>query len=97
VQLVWGNVDCKDVSPGSVDALQELRFVAKLGVNQADGCPGIDKVVEVVGASPHKWGDVNCDGGADSLDALRILRNLAKLPDAPIAGCPVIGTLYEVR
>ena len=97
VQLAWGNVDCKDVGPDSVDALQDLRFVAKLGVNQAAGCPGINTVVEVVGASPHKWGDVNCDGGADSLDALRILRYVAKLPDAPVAGCPVIGTLYEVR
>ena len=95
-QLAWGNVDCEG-DADSVDALQDLRFVAKLQPIQNPNCPIIGTIVEVVGASPHMWGDVDCGGGVDSLDALRILRHVARLPNADIAGCPRMGELYEVR
>ncbi len=95
-QLAWGNVDCEG-DADSVDALQDLRFVARLEVSQAPVCPPIGDVVEVVGASPHMWGDVDCGGGVDSLDALRILRHVARLPNSDIAGCPRMGETYEVR
>src|SRR3990172_9176404 len=92
--LAWGNGDCRG-GVDSVDALQDMRFVAKLGVSQEDGCPRLGDVYEVMGASPHMWGDADCDGDVGSLDALRILRFVARLNDPDIAGCPRVGGTYE--
>ncbi len=96
VLLAWGNGDCRG-GVDSVDALQDLRFVALLGVSQEAGCPRLGDVYEVMGASPHMWGDSDCDGGVGSLDALRILRFVARLNNPDVAGCPRVGDTYEVR
>ena len=69
-----------------MDALKELRHVAGLSVTQNEPCPDIGSQVASL------FGDVDCNGTADSVDALEILRSVAHLPVTQNEPCPDIGT-----
>ena len=76
---IAGDVDCSG-GVDSLDALQELRFVARLGVAQADGCSQIESVNGGV-----MFGDVDCSGAVNAMDALTILRFISQiLPNLPV-------------
>jgi hypothetical protein len=78
MRLLWGDVDCSgDVD--AVDALQLLRYVVLLPVEQQDLCPDVGSTVSVDGI-PRLWGDVDGDGDVDVVDALKVLRHVAGLP-----------------
>lgn len=83
-ELVVGDVDC-DGDADAVDALQVLRHLAALSVNQNPPCPGIGTEVASL------FGDVDCDGDVDAVDALTILRHVAGLPVQQF-GCDENGT-----
>lgn len=71
-----GDVDC-DMDVDVVDALFDLRFVAKIG--SPPDC--------------IEDGDTNCNGEHEALDALGILRFIAALPPLAVEpGCPPIGS-----
>ncbi len=85
-QPLRGDIDCNG-GIDSVDALQVLRYTAKLPVAQEPSCPqlGSDQ-------GGHLMGDMSCDGDVGSVDALDILRYVAQLPQLPATeGCPPIG------
>jgi Ca2+-binding RTX toxin-like protein len=72
--VVQGDVNCDDgIDP--VDALLILRFSARLGVDQNEGCPEI----ETEFALTEVFGDVDCAGVVNPVDALKILRHGAGL------------------
>jgi hypothetical protein len=74
-----GDADCSG-GVDSVDALQELRFVAHLGVSQGDGCPQIGSVNGGV-----TFGDTDCSRSVDAVDALTTLRFVSHiLPNLPV-------------
>jgi parallel beta-helix repeat protein len=85
--LTQGDVDC-DNDVNAVDALKELRYVAKLPVSKPEACPDVGADVAPV------WGDVDCSGEVTSVDALKILRFVAGLPytQTEPPPCPDIGT-----
>ncbi len=86
-----GNVNC-DGAVTSVDALQVLRHVAGLQVNQNPGCPQIGGALAaaLAAAEGGLFGDVDCDGAVNSVDALKILRYVASLPVSQPQGCSPI-------
>jgi hypothetical protein len=86
-----GNVNC-DGAVNSVDALQELRHVAGMQVNQGPGCPEIGGALAaaLVAAAGGVFGDVDCDAAVNSVDALKILRYVAGLPVSQPQGCTPI-------
>ncbi len=47
--------------------------------------------IEVLGASPHIWGDVDCTGDMSPVDALKLLRFDAGFGVVHEVGCPPIG------
>jgi len=48
--------------------------------------------VEVLAASPHIWGNVDCGGGVNPVDALKLLRFDAGMSVQQEAGCPEMGS-----
>ena len=67
-----------------------LRGDAGLPPNTG-GCPPMGAEIEVLGASPHIWGDVDCTGDMNPADSLKLLRFDAGFGVASEAGCPPIG------
>ena len=47
--------------------------------------------IQVLNASPHIWGDVDCGGAMTPVDSLKILRYDAGLSASQAEGCPVMG------
>jgi hypothetical protein len=83
--------------PDPVDSLLTLRADAGLSVNSGV-CPALGTVVDVLNASLHTWGDVDCSDAVNPVDSLKILRFDAGLSVAQNAGCPAMGaevTLIE--
>ncbi len=81
-----GDVNC-DGSVGSLDALGDLRYVARLTqIPQNEPCPDIGSPLAAL------FGDVDCDDDIDAVDALFILRHVAALPVSLPAGCPAIAS-----
>ena len=81
-----------DGAVNSVDALQVLRHVADLQVNQKPGCPEIGGALSaaLVASAEDVFGDVDCNGNVNSVDALKILRYVAGLPVSQPQGCSPI-------
>ena len=50
------------------------------------------EIIEVVDASPHIWGDVDCKDGMTPVDSLKILRYDAGLSVSQADGCPEMGS-----
>jgi hypothetical protein len=73
-----------------VDGLLALRFDAGLEANTGD-CPDMGQEVDVLNASLHPWGDVDCTGTVDPVDGLKLLRFDAGLSVQQEEGCPDIG------
>ena len=68
-----------------------LRGDADLPTDTGD-CPDMGASIEVLNASPHIWGDIDCLGGMSPVDSLKLLRYDAGLiPTGTIIGCPFIG------
>ncbi|MEO8458063.1 MAG: hypothetical protein ABI559_09645 [Chloroflexota bacterium] len=86
--LIQGDVDCSGIVDLQ-DFVRLIEFAAGVsdGVNSGD-CPDIGGAIPA-GATPDRWGDVNCDGTVDALDALAVLA----WPDfeLPHPGCEDIG------
>jgi hypothetical protein len=89
MRLLWGDVDCSG-HVDAVDALQLLRYVVLLPVEQQDLCPDVGSTVSVDGIS-RLWGDVDGDGDVDAVDALKVLRHVAGLSVSQVPGTPSIG------
>jgi hypothetical protein len=54
--------------------------------------------VDVVNASLHLWGDVDCsEDPPDPIDSLKILRFDAGLSVAQAAGCPEMGEAITIQ
>lgn len=87
--LTQGDNDC-DGDVDAVDALQDLRHVAALPVDQHPDCTDIGAAVPA-GGEPQIFGDVDCDGDVDAVDALQILRFVAGLAVNQADGCTNIG------
>jgi hypothetical protein len=79
-----GDVNC-DGDIDAVDALQILRSVAALPVNQSGACPEIGSEHDSV------FGDMDCDSDVDAVDALWILRYVAALPLNLPQDCAALG------
>ena len=73
-----------------MDSLFVLRGDAGLPTNTGD-CPDMGANIEILNASPHIWGDVDCAGGMSPVDSLKILRHDAGLSVAQAEGCPAMG------
>jgi CSLREA domain-containing protein len=90
----WGNANCSGPGhmdpPDPVDSLLTLRHDAGLGANTGD-CPALGTEVDVLLASLHTWGDVDCSEAVDPIDSLKILRSDAGLSVSQEAGCPGMG------
>jgi hypothetical protein len=54
------------------------------------------QTVEVVGASPHAWADIDCSGAVDPVDSLKLLRFDAGLSVSQNALCPAVGSNVTV-
>jgi hypothetical protein len=97
---IWGNHNCSGVNmqdpPDPVDSLITLRFDAGLDTI-TNACPPMGQIVEVVNASPHPWGDVDCGGDANPVDSLKILRFDAGLSVTQEEGCPLLGSQVELE
>jgi hypothetical protein len=100
-QTTWGNANCSGENHGDpadpVDSLLTLRADAGLGANTGD-CPELNTEVDVLNASLHLWGDVDCSGALNPVDSLKILRFDAGLSVAQEEDCPIMGaavTLVE--
>ena len=52
--------------------------------------------IQVLNASPHIWGDVDCDGAMTPVDSLKILRYDAGLSVSQEEGCPAIGASVTI-
>ncbi len=87
-RVLQGDVDCSGTVT-SVDALFELRYVARLGDSMDRPCSDD----AAMGASV--WGDVDCNNTVTAVDALKILRFVARLPVTQTEHCPDIGTLVN--
>ena len=48
--------------------------------------------IQVLNASPHIWGDVDCKDGMTPVDSLKILRYDAGLSASQAANCPLLGS-----
>ncbi len=68
-----------------------LRFDAGLSANTNE-CPDMGSDIDVLFASPHMWGNVDCKDGVSPVDALKILRFDAGLSVSQEAGCPAMGS-----
>jgi hypothetical protein len=91
--VVWGNLnDCSGEPdpPDPVDSLLVLRSDAGLNTNTGD-CPGVGTEVDVLNASLHLWGDVDCSSAVNPVDSLKLLRFDAGLSVSQEEGCPLIG------
>ena len=75
-----------------MDALQVLRHVAELQVNQKPGCPEIGGALAAARAVAEGGvlGDVDCNAAVNSVDALKILRYVAGLPVSQPQACSPI-------
>jgi hypothetical protein len=93
-ETVWGNANCSGPDrkdpPDPVDSLLTLRFDAGLSTNTGD-CPAIGEEVDVLNASLHFWGDVDCSDAVNPVDSLKVLRFDAGLSVAQEEGCPAMG------
>jgi hypothetical protein len=78
-----------------VDGLLALRFDAGLPTDTGD-CPQMGQEVDVVDASIHPWGDVDCSDAVDPVDGLKILRADAGLSVDKPDDCPTIGDQVSV-
>jgi hypothetical protein len=81
-------VDCSGTVT-AVDALIELRYVARLNVSLDPFC----SEAFIAGASAGE--DVDCSNSVTSVDALKILRFVAGMPVDQTEPCPDIGTLVN--
>ena len=68
-----------------------LRGDAGLSTDTGD-CPDMGADIEVLNASPHTWGDVDCFDGMTPVDSLKILRYDAGLSVSQAEDCPLIGS-----
>jgi len=89
--VAWGDGNCSGGAPNPIDSLLTLRHDAGLATDTG-GCPALGTTVEVVGASPHVWGDVDCSGGVTPIDSLKLLRFDAGLSTSQADVCPPIGS-----
>jgi len=78
-----------------VDSLLTLRDDAGLPV-ETNGCPELQTTVDVLNASLHVWGDVDCGGEMTPVDSLKILRSDVGLSVAQEDNCPLIGSAVQV-
>jgi len=78
-----------------IDSLLTLRDDAALLVD-TKGCPELQTIVDVLNASLHPWGDVDCGGEMTPVDSLKILRFDAGLDVGQEDGCPLIGSDVQV-
>jgi hypothetical protein len=76
--------------PDPVDSLLTLRADAGLDTNTGN-CPALGTEVDVLEASLHLWGDVDCSQSVDPVDSLKILRFDAGLSVSQESGCPAMG------
>lgn len=53
-------------------------------------------VVEVLSASPHLWGDVDCGGGVNPVDSLKLLRFDAGMSVQQEASGPEMGSAVTI-
>ena len=83
-----GDVDCSGMIT-SVDALEDLRYIARLGDSLDPPC------TEGAAMGASVWGDVDCSNSVTSVDALKILRFVAALSVTQAEHCPDIGTLVN--
>ena len=74
-----------------MDSLFVLRGDAGLPTNTGE-CPDMGANIQVLNASPHIWGDVDCDGAMTPVDSLKLLRFDAGLSVSQADGCPLIGS-----
>ncbi|MEX0684234.1 MAG: right-handed parallel beta-helix repeat-containing protein [Dehalococcoidia bacterium] len=89
--VTWGDANCSGTPPDPVDSLITLRFDAGLSTNTGD-CPAMGETVDVLNASLHPWGDVDCGGEVNPVDSLKLLRFDAGLSVSQEPGCPQMGT-----
>jgi hypothetical protein len=98
-ETVWGNANCSGPDrkdpPDPVDSLLTLRADAGLSANTGD-CPGMGEEVDVLNASLHLWGDVDCSGAVNPVDSLKVLRFDAGLSVSQEEGCPLIGSEVQI-
>ena len=85
----WGNADC-GISVDIGDAIDILRFLVELSVNQPAGCPPLGSTVSISGTDTT-WGDFDCNGSITLGDAIGIARFLVGLSMNHGSGCPDIG------
>ena len=52
--------------------------------------------IEVLNASPHIWGDVDCKDGMTPVDSLKVLRFDAGLSVSQEEDCPGMGTSVTI-
>jgi hypothetical protein len=79
-----------------VDSLFVLRADAGLPTDTGV-CPDMGEVIEVLDASPHIWGDVDCKDGMTPVDSLKILRFDAGLSVSKgDPACPDMGTIVQL-
>ena len=78
-----------------MDSLFVLRGDAGLPTNTGL-CPDMGASIEVLNASPHIWGDIDCKDGMNPVDSLKILRYDAGLSASQEEGCPGMGTSVTI-
>jgi CSLREA domain-containing protein len=89
-EVIWGDNNCSG-SADPVDSLLTLRFDAGLSANTGD-CPPLGASVDVISASAHLWGDIDCSAQLpDPVDSLKLLRFDAGLSVSQGPGCPAMG------
>ena len=74
-----------------MDSLFVLRGDAGLPTNTGN-CPNMGQDIEVLNASPHIWGDVDCTGAMTPVDSLKILRFDAGLSASQEVNCPEMAS-----
>ena len=78
-----------------MDSLFVLRGDAGLPTDTGV-CPNMGQAIEILNASPHIWGDVDCTGDMSPVDSLKVLRFDAGLSASQEEGCPGMGTSVTI-
>jgi hypothetical protein len=91
----WGDNNCSGPPPDPVDSLLTLRYDAGLSTNTGD-CPAFGTEVDVLAASLHLWGDIDCNDAVNPVDSLKLLRFDAGLSVAQEPDCPPIGSEVQI-
>jgi hypothetical protein len=78
-------------------AMRPVGDGCDIGAFEAGGAPPTPTPAPTPPGTQRTFGDINCNGPADSVDSLVIQRDLASLPISQTQPCPGIGEIVDIQ